>query len=1095
MSGPHTLLDPLGIGGGRHSLLDPAGIFGNRGSSGGDHLAGIEIQTSCYGGVLPLVYGTTRIAGNLVDYDDFTTIANTQKQGGGISGGTATSTTYTYTAGGLLALCEGPVSGVARVWQNGAENTMSYYSISLMTGTRPQSAWGTWATKHPGKAVGYSGMALACNPAWNLGSAATMANFAFEIIALLATEPDTGSLITLGTGDGTKTQFYLLDANGNQISDSTTPPMKAYLNYTVYVSGASVGKSHWTVFKLTTGVYVVSFDTAPTNGAPVQWNIVATTVSDAMPGAIAVDFLTEPNHGAGWTTARLHAQLTGAPYSGGAAAMAAWCNSNPTAWQTYCTAMGFAVSPAFDTQKTASSHLSDLLLATNAEAVWSAGATGCVLNIIPYGDTPVTGNGVTYNPNTSPLYALTYDDLVGGVDAMGQPTGEDPVTVTRKAVSDIYNTIPVEWWDRMAAYNVSTIQEADPVDVAQHGVKVGSSVSCHMITRRTHAQALARVLAQRSVYLRNTYKFKVGWKYLLLEPMDLITISDPKLGLVNQVVRIIDVTFPEKASEADGIAITAEAWPFGVGTPVIYQTQPTSQATPNLTVDPGDANPPVIFVVPPQFVGSGQQEIMIATAGGPQWGGCQVWASEDGVTYSWIGTMNGPSRYGVTLSTFGASGGGSVDLSTSGGSLTSVSTMQARDLSTPLWINGEVVCYSAANLGGASYQYVLTVPVRGAYGTPAVAHNPGEPVVRMDGGVFSYLIPPSQVNGTLYLKLVSFNLQGQGLQNIANVTAYEFLPNGGLFLGATVNNLAMVYSAGQLGLSWDPILTLPGVQYEVRFGPTWASSKILGRVSSAFFATVADGTYWVAAYYNQTYSVPATVSVAGTTLTQNVLFTWDEAATSWAGTLGGSAALGGGVTLTGGNTSGTYTTPAGHIVNVGTAQACTVACSYAFVSSGNVLVSSWASVAALDDIESLVVASAATSNVTMQISVDPGSGTFGAWQTFVPGQYVGSRFQMRAALMSALATSIPTLTAMTWSVSLPDRVLRGTNVACAAGGQAITFSTPFQIIPNVQITIANAAAGDDIFFTAVPTTGGFTVQVKNAGTGVARNINWIASAY
>ena len=65
MSGPHTLLDPLGIGGGRHSLLDPAGIFGNRGSSGGDHLAGIEIQTSCYGGVLPLVYGTTRIAGNL----------------------------------------------------------------------------------------------------------------------------------------------------------------------------------------------------------------------------------------------------------------------------------------------------------------------------------------------------------------------------------------------------------------------------------------------------------------------------------------------------------------------------------------------------------------------------------------------------------------------------------------------------------------------------------------------------------------------------------------------------------------------------------------------------------------------------------------------------------------------------------------------------------------------------------------------------------------------------------------------------------------------------------------------------------------------
>ena len=1094
MSGPHTILDPLGIGGGRHSLLDPAGIFGNRGSSGGDHLAGIEIQTSCYGGALPLVYGTTRVAGNLVDYDDFTTIANTQKQSGGISGGSVTSTTYTYTAGGILALCEGPVSTVVRVWQNGAENTMAYYGISLMTGARPQSAWGTWATKHPGKAVGYSGMALACNPAWGLGSAATLANYSFEVVALLATEPDTGSFITLGTGDGTKTQFYLLDANGNQISDSTTPPMKGYLNYTIYAGGTAIGTHHWSVYRLNTGVYVVSFDSPPSNGALVQWNIVATTVSDAMPGAIVVDFLTEPNHGAGWPSSRLHAQLTAPPYTGGAVAMAAWCNSNPTAFQTYCTAMGFAVSAAFDTQKAASSHLSDLLLATNAEAVWSAGQTSCVLNIIPYGDTAITGNGVTYAPNTSPLYALGYDDYIGALDATGH-YAEDPVTVTRKAVSDIYNTIPVEWWDRMAAYNVSTVQENDPVDVALHGPKVGSSVSCHMITRRAHAQALSRILAQRSVYLRNQYKFRVSWKYMLLEPMDLITISDPKFGLVNQVVRIIDVTFPAKDSEDQGIEITAEAWPFGVGTPVVYQTQATSQATPNGTVDPGDAKPPTIFIVPPQFVGSGQQEIMIATAGGPQWGGCQVWASEDGVTYAWIGTMTGPSRYGVTLSTFGASGGGSVDLSISGGSLVSASTLQAKDHSTPLWINGEIVEYSAANLGGSSYQYTLTLPVRGDYGTTAVAHAAGEPVVRMDGGVFSYLIPPSQVNGTLYLKLVSFNLQGQGLQNIANVTAYEFLPNGGLYLGATVTNLAMVYSAGQLGLSWDPILNLPGVQYEVRFGPTWASAKILGRTPSTFFATVADGTYWVAAYYSQTYSVPATVTVAGTTLTQNIILAWDEAATSWSGTLGGSAALGGGVTLTGGNTTGTYTTPTGHIVNVGIAQACTVACSYAFVSSGNVLVSSWASVSGQDDIESLVVASAATSNVTMQISVDPGTGTFGAWQNFIPGQYVGSRFQMRASLLSALPTSIPTLTAMTWSVSLPDRVLRGTNVAILAAGTAITFSTAFQIVPNVQITIANAVAGDDIFFLAGPTASGFTVQVKNAGAGVARNINWIASAY
>ena len=41
----------------------------------------IKIQTSTYGAVIPLVYGTARITGNLIGYYDFSAIANSSNTG------------------------------------------------------------------------------------------------------------------------------------------------------------------------------------------------------------------------------------------------------------------------------------------------------------------------------------------------------------------------------------------------------------------------------------------------------------------------------------------------------------------------------------------------------------------------------------------------------------------------------------------------------------------------------------------------------------------------------------------------------------------------------------------------------------------------------------------------------------------------------------------------------------------------------------------------------------------------------------------------------------------------------------------------------
>ena len=79
------------------------GLFGGGGtiSTTAERIAAIQIQTSSYGGCLPIVYGTNRVPANLIDYADFTAIPHTTTQSGGKGGGgtSVSNTTYTYTAG------------------------------------------------------------------------------------------------------------------------------------------------------------------------------------------------------------------------------------------------------------------------------------------------------------------------------------------------------------------------------------------------------------------------------------------------------------------------------------------------------------------------------------------------------------------------------------------------------------------------------------------------------------------------------------------------------------------------------------------------------------------------------------------------------------------------------------------------------------------------------------------------------------------------------------------------------------------------------------------------------------------------------------
>lgn len=88
------------------------GIFSQKGTQNQSRpsYTSLQVQTSCYGLCIPVVYGNDRIAPNLIWYGDFKAKAHEQQQPGkGGGGGGSSTTTYTYYASFALGLCEGPL--------------------------------------------------------------------------------------------------------------------------------------------------------------------------------------------------------------------------------------------------------------------------------------------------------------------------------------------------------------------------------------------------------------------------------------------------------------------------------------------------------------------------------------------------------------------------------------------------------------------------------------------------------------------------------------------------------------------------------------------------------------------------------------------------------------------------------------------------------------------------------------------------------------------------------------------------------------------------------------------------------------------------
>ena len=249
-------------------------------------------------------------------------------------------------------------------------------------------------------------------------------------------------------------------------------------------------------------------------------------------------------------------------------------SSAANSYQKYCLASGLLISPVIDEERSAADFLNEILLATNSTVVWSEG----LLKFIPYGDTAVTGNGVTYTPNLTPVYSLDDDQFIV------KKAGDDPITVTIEDQSEAYNAVQMEYLDRTNQYSMAIAFASDAANVAQYGRRLKDPDTVHVICTPSVAAIAGQLWLQRTLYIRTQYTFKLSWAFALLEPGDLLELTDSGLGLSAYMVRIIQIDEDEKDGTLD---ITCEDLLVGVSHSPLYTLQTTLGTQINQAVDPG----------------------------------------------------------------------------------------------------------------------------------------------------------------------------------------------------------------------------------------------------------------------------------------------------------------------------------------------------------------------------------------------------------------------------------------------------------------------------------------------------------------------------
>jgi hypothetical protein len=191
----------------------------------GARLDGLRITSATEGAVIPRLFGRMRLGGNIIWATDFREEARTTTttQGGGKGGGggaKVTTTEYLYYASFAVALCEGEITGIGRVWADGKPMDMTAVTWRWYPGNETQTP-DPFITAKMGAAntPAYRGTAYVVFEELNLsGFGNRLPQISFEVFRPLA-DPD--------TAEGLIKAVTLIPASG-EFSYATTPVKRPF---------------------------------------------------------------------------------------------------------------------------------------------------------------------------------------------------------------------------------------------------------------------------------------------------------------------------------------------------------------------------------------------------------------------------------------------------------------------------------------------------------------------------------------------------------------------------------------------------------------------------------------------------------------------------------------------------------------------------------------------------------------------------------------------------------------------------------------------------------------------------------------------------
>ena len=257
------------------------------------------------------------------------------------------------------------------------------------------------------------------------------------------------------------------------------------------------------------------------------------TINDANPADVIKDLLENTRYGLGYPAGTVIVDV-------GADGTAA------SSYETYCDAYSLWIALGVDETVQVVDVIAQILMATNSIGFWE----GNSFKVVPLGDLTKTANGVTYTPVAT---ALAIDDDVLILN------GESTVVVRRTPLRDTFNSVPVEWSEDTATREVvlATAEVPDAANVELTGMRRGDPVSLPCIRTLEHAQFVSRILAERNLYARDTWEFRVNPRAAaLLQVGDMISLTHVAMGVADEILRIVETDEDERGE----LAIKAVKW-------------------------------------------------------------------------------------------------------------------------------------------------------------------------------------------------------------------------------------------------------------------------------------------------------------------------------------------------------------------------------------------------------------------------------------------------------------------------------------------------------------------------------------------------------